>query len=420
MEGAEEKVNKHLYTLPSDPYGSSERVSKLLITAGIDEALDFVIHLPLDLQSTVVWNQLIGYCSKHGKDKTAKSIFVQMRKRGIKPNERTFSHLLSTLRKSSSPTSVKRAEEWIEIMYQRYHMLPTTYHYNILLNCYIDNELYNQVVAKVRQMIRDHSNKYRVKDNNSDTLLLPVPDQVTLSTALNICPLVNNQPLKEVRRIYQHILDRLNDQLERKENGNDKNKQTKTMASTPSSSSSSSTLQEKALQLMKHDSILLQDQQELKHQQEIKELLELKEQQEMKEKKELEKLIVDDVLIVALFKCLSRLYSQQYKQSLKKVDHVLKKEVAIEFGQDIMSQLYGIHLDSSSSSPSPSSSSFGLTPTVKVLDSVVRYFGTLRQFHLGEAYYHSILNTYPDVIPDQQAKDALAWMQSNHKKLNKK
>lgn len=340
-----------------------------------------------------------------------------MRKRGIKPNERTFSHLLSTLRNSSSPTAVKRAEEWIEIMYQRYHILPTAYHYNILLNCYIDNEQYNQVVAKVRQMIRDHSNKYRAKVNNYETLVLPVPDQVTLSTALNICPLVKNQPLKEVRRIYQHILDRLNDQLDRKENGNDENNRTRAITPTLSSSSSpSSILQEKALQLMKHDSILLQDQQELKNQQEIKELLELKEQQEMKEQKESEQLVVDDVLIVALFKCLSRLYSQQYKQSLKKVDHVFKKEVAIEFGQDIMSELYGIQLDNSSSSPSR----YGLTPTVKVLDSVVRYFGTLRQFHLGEAYYHSILNTYPDVIPDQQAKDALAWMQSNNKKLNKK
>ncbi|CAO3637038.1 unnamed protein product [Cunninghamella blakesleeana] len=404
LEGAENKPNKHLYTLPSDPYGASERVTQLLKVEGINQAIEFVTHLPLDLQLTVVWNQLLGYCSKHGLDKLSKTIFVQMRKRGIEPNERTFSHLLSTLSKSNSPTSVTRAEEWIEKMYFQYHIIPTAHHFNILLNCYINNEKYNQVVARVRQMIRDHSKD--INEIDDEQLLLPLPDQITLTTALNICPLIQNQPLKETRRIYHHILYRLNHQLEKQENksnvnnnngnGNDNNRTTMT----------ASKLQEKALKLMEHDATLLNDQ---------KELILSAPSSLKKKQNDLEPLDVDDGLIAALLKCLSKLYSQQY-QPLKRTDNLFTKELAISFGHEIMDQFYDIQLNSRSSP----SSKFGLQPTVKTLDSIVRYFGTLRQFKLGEGYYHAILKSYPNVIPDKQAQDALAWMKSNNRKYNRK
>lgn len=328
-----------------------------------------------------------------------------MRKRGIEPNERTFSHLLSTLSKSDSPTSVMRAEEWIEKMYFQYHIIPTAHHFNILLNCYIHNEKYNQVVARVRQMIRDHSKE--IDEVDDEKLILPLPDQITLTTALNICPLIQNQPLKETRRIYHHILYRLNHQFEEKENKSNVNNNTNNNKKTTSTTSK---LQEKALELMKHDTILLNDQRELISSPPLPSL-------KKKKQKDLEPLEVDDGLIAALLKCLSKLYSQQY-QPLKRTDNLFTKELAIEFGRDIMDQFYDIQLNSRS--PSTSSSKFGLQPTVKILDSIVRYFGTLRQFKLGEDYYHAILKNYPHIIPDKQAQDALAWMQSNNRKYNRK
>jgi pentatricopeptide repeat protein len=78
IEGAGERSNRHLYTMPSDVYGTSDRVGQLLVVAGFSQAVEFLIHLPLDLQSTVAWNQLLGYCAKSGKSNEAETLFTQV------------------------------------------------------------------------------------------------------------------------------------------------------------------------------------------------------------------------------------------------------------------------------------------------------------------------------------------------------
>lgn len=78
IEDADKRSNRHLYTMPSDVYGTSDRVGQLLSVAGFDAAVEFLIHLPLDLQSTVAWNQLLGYCAKQGKAIQAETLFTQV------------------------------------------------------------------------------------------------------------------------------------------------------------------------------------------------------------------------------------------------------------------------------------------------------------------------------------------------------
>lgn len=78
LEGVDKRSNRHLYTMPSDVYGTSDRVGQLLVVAGFNQAVEFLIHLPLDLQSTVAWNQLLGYCAKAGKSNEAETLFTQV------------------------------------------------------------------------------------------------------------------------------------------------------------------------------------------------------------------------------------------------------------------------------------------------------------------------------------------------------
>ncbi|KAI8333934.1 hypothetical protein BC941DRAFT_504443 [Chlamydoabsidia padenii] len=371
LEGADERPNRHLYTLPRDVFGTSDRVAQLLVLYGVDKALEFLTHLPLNLQSTVVWNQLLNHCAKGGKSSMVESIFSQMRKRGFAPSERTFAHILTTFINSDSPEAVKRAESWIERM-EDYDIQPTTYHYNTLLNVYKKANCNNQIMAKVRQMMRDDD-------------LLPYPDHVTLSTALQICPLLINSQDKEIKRIWQYIIDSFES-----DNGVQQQQQQQRM------DRPTSLLQAKVLQLQSTDPTWRYDQEAI---QEKRQAL------QPKVKFTREPIQVDDTLVVALIRALSRSNGKQTGGINTQFEMVM----------DIMNRLYGLRPSKDSIDDKDD---FGLTPGVTVLDAMVRYCGAVRQFALGEAYFDLALQKFPGLEPDDQAYSAYAWMQSHTRRKN--
>ncbi|KAI8083158.1 uncharacterized protein BX664DRAFT_339938 [Halteromyces radiatus] len=377
LKDAERRANRHLYTLPRDVYGTSDRVAQLLKLTGIDEAIEFVQHLPLDLQSTVVWNQLLGYCAEHGRANLAEKLFTQMRKRGMYPSDWTFGHLLTAFANSTSRASVERAEGWIQRM-EQYQVTPTTLHYNMLLKVYENAQQYNHVVAKVRQMMRDDG-------------LLPFPDKVTLSIALKTCPVLVNNPNKEIKRIWQYILDRLTEQQQQQPSSS-----SLLLSNKDHRSPYVSSLQAKVDKLLSTDTTFRQDQDALQ-------------EQSLSNRTQREPLDVDDALVVALLRALGRTSIRQKK------NHDGEDHLALVM--DIMEQLYGLRPFNTSNKKLEC---FNLKPGVKVLDGIVRYCGAIREFELGEAYFDLALQQFPSLEPDQQAYDAYAWMQSNTRRKNRR
>lgn len=293
-----------------------------------------------------------------------------MRKRGLQPSDRTFAHLLTAFINSTSTSSVERAESWVARM-EEYGVEPTVYHYNILLNVYKKAGCNNQIMAKVRQMMRDDDR-------------LPYPDQVTLSIALQVCPLLTSQHDKEIKRIWQYILDSL-----------DCDVQTHVQQPTPVSS-----LQAKVNQLQSSDPTYRQDH------------ASLLEQRKSAVKYPQEAIQVDDTLVVALIRALAR------SNGTKKHDaSTLDDGQQGHFGMavEIVDKLYGLRPNNNNNinNNDDDDDGLGFTPGVTVLDAMVRYCGAVRQFDVGEALFDSALQKFPKLEPDSRAYSAYAWMQTN-------
>jgi hypothetical protein len=72
------KENKYTYAMPRDPYQASKRITRILEIGTIEDAVDYLLALPIYLQTTVLWNQLIGYCSQYGKASYAEKLYSQV------------------------------------------------------------------------------------------------------------------------------------------------------------------------------------------------------------------------------------------------------------------------------------------------------------------------------------------------------
>lgn len=71
-------ANKYTYVMPDDAYVASDRVTKILEIGTVDDAADYIKALPIGLQSPIVWNQLIGFCAKHGRANYAEQFYSQV------------------------------------------------------------------------------------------------------------------------------------------------------------------------------------------------------------------------------------------------------------------------------------------------------------------------------------------------------
>ncbi|KAI8647888.1 hypothetical protein BD408DRAFT_3223 [Parasitella parasitica] len=188
------KANRYTYAMPNDIYVASEKVTKILEIGTVDDAADYIRALPIYLQSPVVWNQLIGHCAKYGRANYAEHFFSQMRKRGLKPNEHTFSHMLVAYFKSTSPRSIQFAEAWLRKM-KDFNFDPAPIHINNLMRVYNQSGRPEKTIDLLKQI------------STSGKIL---PDAVTYSIALQACPqLPSYVNSEEVRHIWHDILSRI-------------------------------------------------------------------------------------------------------------------------------------------------------------------------------------------------------------------
>ncbi|KAI8368148.1 uncharacterized protein BYT42DRAFT_648341 [Radiomyces spectabilis] len=191
IEAAETRPNKHLYTMPRDAYGASDRVKELLRVSKLSDSIEFVNCLPARLQSTVVWNQLLGYCAQHGRSTAAKTIFAKMRKHGLEPTDTTLTYMISTFGKSTSADAVAQAEAWFNSI-KFYGMEPSPYHVTALLQVYQKAHDNNKALNLIDEILGDGS--------------YPA-DAATYTTAFQVCgALKEDRAIQYVRNLWSKLM----------------------------------------------------------------------------------------------------------------------------------------------------------------------------------------------------------------------
>ncbi|KAI0750872.1 hypothetical protein C8Q80DRAFT_1099970 [Daedaleopsis nitida] len=81
------------------PHVLSSRLTKLWSEDKQDEAVDMLQKMPLDAQNVVVWNTIITLAGRSNRHQLAWSLFIEMKRRGFKPNSRTYATMLSCMSK---------------------------------------------------------------------------------------------------------------------------------------------------------------------------------------------------------------------------------------------------------------------------------------------------------------------------------
>ncbi|KAF8516865.1 hypothetical protein JB92DRAFT_2908642 [Gautieria morchelliformis] len=76
------------------PYDLSQRIETLCMKGDLRGAISSVKEAPLDAQNAVVWATLIRSVITNGKYQEAYRLFIDMKRRGIRPTSRTYSTLL--------------------------------------------------------------------------------------------------------------------------------------------------------------------------------------------------------------------------------------------------------------------------------------------------------------------------------------
>ncbi|KAL0077149.1 hypothetical protein F4703DRAFT_1882404 [Phycomyces blakesleeanus] len=364
--------NKYLYTMPTDPYIASNRINQIIKTSTLDDALNFVNCLPNRLQSTILWNQLIAECASQSKANMAHTLFVRMRKKGLPPNERTFTLLISCFRKSTSPTAGERAKE-VLVRMREYNFKPTTIHINALLGVYgklgqIDNILHN---------LED------MKDNDIQ------PDHITYTIALSHCHLLpEGDAVKTVQRLWKEIEDRV-------ELSSETFKQKRTNYS-PSqeeengNGSPVSLLARKAAKVSATERSMKKDRFRLS-----------------RETGEIPRFLPDDSLITAFLLALSR-------TAIDSSD--------LWFGVRTIEKLYGIRptqvtrMMEEQKMDTEIKANYHLRVTPKSLYGIMRFCGGLGQYKLGEEYCHLALSEDSDLEFDKDCSVVYEWLEREAKK----
>jgi hypothetical protein len=279
-----------------------------------------------------------------------------MRKRGIDPNERTFTLMLSVYGKSKSPQAMKYAEAWLKKM-KDFNIEPSVIHINNLMR------VFNNAGQPERAL---ETLKHLSSEGNI------VPDAVTYSIALQSCSLLPNaNRANEVRAIWLEIIHR----LERNQR-------------TMSNVAAASTLSKKAAEVLwTEDSI--------RGHSSVRD-------------KELE---IDDSLVVALLSAVTQtaVHEKDILTGLEAVDRLYS--LCPPRAAEIMNRN---GLESEKRKPG-----FGFQPSVKVLDAVLRFSGGLREFKLGQEYYNLTVQQFPRVKPDKYVQDALAWIEKQSKRSSR-
>ncbi|KAK0670631.1 hypothetical protein QBC41DRAFT_317428 [Cercophora samala] len=132
-------VKKHLQYL-KDPLHIGNHVKKALTAGNWDEALMMARMASVDTKVEVSWNHLIDYQLEKGRLQAAIKTFNEMKKRGQRPNARTYTVLFRGCAASAHPkTAVAEATKIYHSMLNKHQvggmtLEPTTIHMNAVLD----------------------------------------------------------------------------------------------------------------------------------------------------------------------------------------------------------------------------------------------------------------------------------------------
>ncbi|PIA16891.1 hypothetical protein COEREDRAFT_80943 [Coemansia reversa NRRL 1564] len=123
------------YTIPTDPYLLAKKFQQVTRDGKLDDAVAIVMQTKTRNQSAVVWNMVIGEYAKSGRLSRALRGFTEMRKRGFKPTQSTFTALLKACAMSDSAKSAQMAE-YLFGSIKDHGIEPSILNFNALLSVY--------------------------------------------------------------------------------------------------------------------------------------------------------------------------------------------------------------------------------------------------------------------------------------------
>ncbi|KAI9013936.1 hypothetical protein CLU79DRAFT_767682 [Phycomyces nitens] len=358
--------NKRLFTMPADPYVASSRINQILETYSLREAEEFVGRLPLRLQSTAIWNQLIAECGLKKKANMGMSLFTKMRKRGFKPNERTFTLLITCFSESSSPIAGERAKQILETM-KIYNFKPNVIHMNALMKVYSN-------FGQPKELFQTLEN---MKDNNIQ------PDNVSYTIAMKNCHLLpDGEAVRTVQRLWKEIEDRTeftSDQYVKDE---------PKVQSQEESNRPVSSLSLKAAKVANDRSYRV-------------------DKMRLSQTQPIARFTPDDSLIAVFLLALSR-------NAMDSSD--------LWFGIRAIEKLYGLRpsqvtrMMEDQNMDTKTQPHYHLNVTSKSLFGIMRFCGGLGQYKLGEAYCLLALKEFPDLHFDAECGYVYEWLQKEARK----
>ncbi|RUS22921.1 hypothetical protein BC937DRAFT_94918, partial [Endogone sp. FLAS-F59071] len=178
---------------PDDPYLLSTKVTRLVQRDKLNDAVVLVQTARINSQSEVVWNHLIAECARAGRPNYAFRMFTEMKRRGFKPTDRTYTHLLNALAiNTSSPDTIIRATD-IYASLQSSTSPPSLFHTNAVLKVFSRAGAFSQALRVYESMPRTGNAR---------------PDKITYTTMLNTCAYKGGDAaFFEAQRIWEEAIN---------------------------------------------------------------------------------------------------------------------------------------------------------------------------------------------------------------------
>ncbi|KIK68173.1 hypothetical protein GYMLUDRAFT_69175 [Collybiopsis luxurians FD-317 M1] len=103
-----------------EPHVLSARLKKLCDQNQIDMAVAMLKNSPLDAQNVPVWNTLIWECLKAERFRLAYELYIDMKRRGHRPNTRTFQTLMNGLARIENWDAHTKQLEHAHLVYKAF------------------------------------------------------------------------------------------------------------------------------------------------------------------------------------------------------------------------------------------------------------------------------------------------------------
>ncbi|KAH9899807.1 hypothetical protein C8Q73DRAFT_639742 [Cubamyces lactineus] len=116
QENGEQQEQKRLL----QPHILSRRLTTMCREGRLDKAFEYLQTLPLDAQNVPVWNTLISHAGEAQRYRFMYQIYIEMKRRGFKPNLRTYATLMGEFSAVQSWTERTKMAEDVHKVYQSF------------------------------------------------------------------------------------------------------------------------------------------------------------------------------------------------------------------------------------------------------------------------------------------------------------